>query len=92
VGKGDGTVGSWRFPGEEGGEGATDDLTATHDHGVFAYGRNFTKAKNLHNSCGRAGQKTSGIAQEEFSEIDRVESVDVLCGGDPSIDNVVGEG
>jgi hypothetical protein len=92
VGKSNGTIGSWRFPGEEGGKGATDDLTATHDDGMFAYGRNFTKAKNLYNSCGRAGQETRGIAKEEFSEIDRVESVDVLCGRDPSIDNVVGEG
>ena len=92
MGKGDGTVGSWRFTGEEGGEGATDDLAATHDDGMFAYGRNFTKAKNLYNSCGRAGDETSGIAKEEFSEIDGVESVDVLCGGDSGIDNVVGEG
>ena len=92
VGQRDGAVGSGGLAGQQQGERSSDDLAPAHDDGVLPGGGNFPEAQDFQNASGGAGKESGRIAEQEFSKIERVEAVDVLGGGDPCVNNVVGEG
>lgn len=58
---------------------------------MFAGGGNFPKAENFQNAGRSAGQKSGRIIEEKFSEIHRMETIDILGRGDVAVNEIMGK-
>ena len=78
----DGGVAGEGFAHHEEGGGFADDLAAPEDHNVFALGLDSAAGDEFDDAGGGAGHEAGFVLLAEFSDVDGVESVDVLVGGD----------